>query len=104
MKNIIKVALVAGGMLSFSYSHAQTTEKDTGLGHKIGHVAKKVGHKAAELGAKGDAAITDKRYEGKQGPHGQTIYIDENSHYYYVNKRGHRVFLKKTQLRDKKED
>ena len=104
MKNVIKVALVAAGMLSFSYCHAQTTEKDTGLGHKIGHAAKKVGHKAAELGAKGDAAIVDKRYEGKQGPQGQTIYINEDSRYYYVNKSGHRVYLKKSQLRDKKED
>ncbi|MDB4903510.1 MAG: hypothetical protein JWQ63_2791 [Mucilaginibacter sp.] len=104
MKNVIKVALVAAGMLSFSQSHAQTTEKDTGLGHKIGHAAKKVGHKTAELGAKGAAAVVDKRYEGKQGPHGQTIYINEDSRYYYINKRGHRVFLKKSQLRDKPAD
>jgi hypothetical protein len=104
MKNVIKVALVAAGTLSFLQSHAQTTEKDSGLGHKIGHAVKKVGHKTAELGAKGAAAVIDKRYEGKQGPQGQTIYINENSHFYYINKKGHRVYLKKSQLRDKPAD
>ena len=51
MKNVIKVALVAAGIFSFSQSYAQTTEKDSTLGHKINKTAKKVGHKTAELGA-----------------------------------------------------
>jgi hypothetical protein len=101
MKNVIKVALVAAGILSFGQSNAQTDHRDSTLGHKIGTTAKKVGHKTAELGAKGEAAVVDKKYEDKVGPEGQTIYINEHSHYYYINKTGHRVYLKKTQLKDK---
>ena len=101
MKNILKVALVAAGIFSFAQSHAQTTHKDSTLGHKIGRTATKVGNKTAEVGAKGYADVTDKIYEGKVGPAGQTIYINKHSHYFYVNKRGHRVYVKKSSLRDK---
>jgi hypothetical protein len=100
MKNLLKVALVATGIFSFAQSHAQTEHKDS-LGHKISKTAKKVGHKTSEVAANGASAIVDKKYEGKCGPGGQTVYIDEHSHYYYINKKGHRVYLKKSQLMDK---
>ena len=100
MKNIIKVALVAGGVFSFGSIHAQT-HKDTPLGHKIEKTAKKVGNKTAELGAKGAATVIDKRYDDKRGPNGQTIYINNHSQYYYIDKKGKRVFLKKSELVNK---
>jgi len=100
MKTILKVALVATGIFSFTASQAQT-HKDSTLSHKVGRDAKVVGHKTAEISAKGAADVTDKMYKGKEGPGGQTVYINKNSHYFYVNKKGHRVYLKKTQLRDK---
>jgi hypothetical protein len=100
MKNVIKVALVAAGIFSFASTYAQT-HQDSTVGHKISKTATKVGHKTAEVSAKGAAAITDKKYEGKCGPQGQTVYINKNSHYFYVNKKGHRVYLKKSQLMDK---
>lgn len=87
MKNLIKVALVAAGIFSFASSEAQ--------------VVKKVAHGTAHVAASGAAAVTDKRYRGKMGPNGQTIYINRYSHYFYVNKRGKRVYLKKSQLLDK---
>jgi len=89
MKNLIKVALVAAGIFTFSQGQAQT-HKDSTLGHKIGKTATTVGD-----------AVTDKRYKGKMGPDGQTIYINKNSHYFYVDKKGKRVYLKKSELRDK---
>jgi hypothetical protein len=101
MKNVIKVALVAAGIFSFSRSQAQTTPKDSTLGDKISKAAKKVDQKTTELGAKAEAAIVDKKYEGKEGPGGQTIYINEHSNYYYINKKGQKVFLKKSELRNK---
>jgi hypothetical protein len=73
-------------------SHAQTVKHD----------AKVVGHKTAEIASKGAAAVTDKRYAGKYGPGGETIYIDKYSHYYYVNKTGHHVYLTRVQLRSHK--
>lgn len=103
MKNILKVALVATGIFSFGVAHANSKmPQDTTVGQKIGHAAKKVGHATAHVAASGAALVEDKKYEGKCGPNGQTVYINEHSHYYYVNKKGKRVYLKKSQLMDKK--
>jgi hypothetical protein len=100
MKNLLKVALVAVGIFSFANSNAQT-HKDSTLGHKISKTATKVGHATAHTAASGAAVIADKKYEGKCGPNGQTIYINKHSHYFYVNKKGKRIYLKKSQLMDK---
>lgn len=91
MKNIIKVASLAAIMFTAVQVNAQTVKTD----------AKKVGHKTSEIAAKGAATIVDKKYDGKAGPHGETIYINKYSHYYYVNKLAHRIYLKKSELRNK---
>ena len=101
MKNLLKAAIVAIAIFSFAQSKAQTTHKDSSLGHKIGVSATKVGHKTAQIAANGEASVVDKKYVGKSGPGGQNVYINKNSHYYYISKRGHRVYLKKSELRDK---
>jgi hypothetical protein len=100
MKNLFKIALFAAGTFILSPSFAQT-HKDSTLGHKIGNTAKKVGHKTSEIAAKGASGVVDKKYAGKVGPGGQTIYIDKNSYYYYINKKGNRVYVKKANLIDK---
>ena len=100
MKNLLKIALFAAGSFVISPAFAQT-HKDSTLGHKISKTAKKVGHKTSEIAAKGASGVVDKKYEGKVAPGGQTVYINENSHYYYINKKGHRVFVKKSALIDK---
>jgi len=92
MKNSFKIAALAIVLFAAVQANAQTVKQD----------AKKVGHKTSELAAKGASDVVDKKYEGKAGPHGETIYINKHSHYYYVNKLGHRVYLKKSQLHDKK--
>lgn len=101
MKTFFKTALFAAALFVSAQTQAQT-HKDTTLGQKVGHTAKKVGHKTSEIAAKGAAGVVDKIYASKCGPDGQTIYIDKYSHYYYVNKKGHRVYLKKSELKDKK--
>jgi len=98
MKNVIKVAVLAAGIFSFTSLHAQS--HDESVGHKIGSDAKAVGHKTSEISAKGAATITDKKYKGKCGPNGEAIYINKNSKYFYVDKRGHRQYMKKSQLHD----
>jgi len=100
MKNILKVALVAAGIFSFAQSHAQT-HKDSTVGHKISKTAVKVGDKTSQIAATGASDVVDKKYEGKCGPDGQTVFINKYSHYYYINSKGHRVYLKKSQLMDK---
>lgn len=99
MKNVLKTALVAAGIFTFGGVQARSMPQDT-VGKKIDHAAKKVGHATAHAAATADAAVADKRYEGKYGPRGEAIYINKHSHYYYINKTGHRVFLKKSELRD----
>jgi len=90
MKTALKVAVLATGIFSFTLGHAQTVKHD----------AKVVGHKTSEIAAKSKAAIVDRKYDGKKGPGGQTVYIDKYSHYYYVNSKGHKYYLKKSQLRN----
>ena len=103
MKHALRVAAFATGILAFGFSQAKA-QQDSSLGHKISHAAKKVGHATAHAAASGVAAVKDKKYEGKCGPQGQTVYINENNQFYYVNKRGHMVYLKKSQLMDKPAD
>ena len=101
MKNILKASLVAAAIFSFGKSQAQTTEKDPSAGQQIGTTTKKVGHKTSELAVNGESAVVDKRYRGKCAPDGQTVYINKYDHYYYVSKKGHKIYLKKSQLMDK---
>jgi cytochrome c2 len=111
MKKLFKSAMFAASLFAASSAFAQT-HKDTTLGQKVGTTAKKswsatkkvaktVGHKTAEVASKGAAAVTDKKYDEKVGPQGQTIYIDKNSYYYYVSKKGHHIYVPKAKLVDK---
>ncbi len=112
MKNVIRIALLSAGVMIAGHGYAQT-KKDTTLGKKIentadkvgsatGKAAKKVGNKTAELASKGAAAVTDKRYDGHWAPTGELVYIDEYGKYFYVNKKGERVFITKAQMRTTK--
>src|SRR5665213_532466 len=111
MKSLLKIAFVAAGVFTYSYSQATTVTSDTTkmgrTAHKVGHATAKtaktvghataktattVAHKTSEVAAKGAAAITDKKYEGKCGPHGETVYINKDSRYFYVDKKGHREY------------
>ena len=73
MKNIMKAAIVAAGVFVASQGYAQTVGKD------IEKTASKVGNKTAEVASKGASGVVDKKYAGKAGPQGQTIYINKNS-------------------------
>jgi hypothetical protein len=86
--------------------YAQEEEKkDDGVVKKTGRTikkgAKKVGHKTAELGSKGFAKVVDRTYDGKVAPNGRTVYITEDSRYYWVDKKGARHYVKESQLKDK---
>ncbi|MES2808934.1 MAG: hypothetical protein V4619_09940 [Bacteroidota bacterium] len=124
MKNIIKIALIAaGGMLAAMQGPAYAQEKkpvgkqikeagkDVGkatstaakdVGQATAKGAKAVGKKTSELASKGAAAVTDKRYEGHWAATGELVYIDEYNRYFYVDKKGHRQFITKAQMRTTK--
>jgi S-methylmethionine-dependent homocysteine/selenocysteine methylase len=101
MKIVFKSLLLAGAMFCAAQSYAQSDVKKAE--HGVGHAATDVGHKTSEVASKGSSAVVDKKYDGKCGPHGESIYINKKSQYYYVDKKGHRVYQKKSQLMDKKD-
>ncbi|HEX8279589.1 MAG TPA: hypothetical protein VF540_12880 [Segetibacter sp.] len=71
-------------------------------GHAVKTGAKAVGNKTAELASKGSSKIVDRTYDGKTAPNGRTVYITEDSKYYWVDKKGRRHYVKEDQLMDKK--
>lgn len=70
----------------------------------IDSTAKKIGNKTASIAVKGASAITDKVYKDKEGPNGETVYINKKDQKYIVNGKGKKVYLKKSQIHDKKKD
>jgi len=111
MKNLFKIAMFAASTFVIAPAFAQN-HKDTTLGDRISTTskkvayktkvtAKKVGHKTSEIAANGESRIVDKKFEGKVAPGNHNVYIDKKSKYYYVNKKGHRVYITKEQMIDK---
>ena len=111
MKKGFLICMTVGlmGLFTSVNLHAQDTttigEDLKSAGKKTGKVvkktAKKVGNKTAELASKGTSAVVDKVYDGKQGPDGQTIYINNKSEYYWVDKKGRRHYVTESELKDK---
>lgn len=111
MKKKLLTLLVAGtfGLFTAGSIYAQDTttvgqdlkSAANKTGKAVKKSAKKVGNKTAEIASKSSSAVVDKKFDGKQGPDGQTIYINSKSKYYYVDKKGRRQYITEGQLRDK---
>ncbi|MBC9933848.1 hypothetical protein [Chitinophaga qingshengii] len=71
--------------------------------NKVDSTAEKIGNKTASIAVKGASAVTDKIYKGKEGPHGETVYINRKDKKYIVDEKGKKVYLKPSQIHDKKE-
>lgn len=67
----------------------------------VGKTINKVGNKTAQIAVKATSGIKDKKYASKVGPNGETVYINKNSNYYYVNGKGKKVYVSKAMLKDK---
>ena len=80
---------------------AQAQEKKKTVGQTIDKTATTVGHKTAEVAVKGTAKVADKTYKGKMAPDGTNVYIDGKNRKYYVNKKGGKVYLKASQIKDR---
>ena len=74
---------------------AERTESD------LEHAAEETGDAISETAGKAAAEIDDRRHDTKVGPDGQTIYISDDSRYYYVDEKGKRVYVSEWQLMDK---
>ena len=90
--------------LSFSVAANAQENKVKQAGHEVKKGAVKVGNKTAQLASNGKSRVTDKVYKGKVGPTGQTIYIDDHSRYYWIDKKGHRNYVIEADLRTKVKD
>jgi hypothetical protein len=101
---ITVVFALAGSMLSL-HGHAQKVDTAAHrVERKSDQAAKTVGHATASTAVKGESAVVDKTYKGKEGPHGENVFIDKKDNKYYVDKKGKKVYLKSWQIRDKKKD
>lgn len=108
MKKIIGISIVALLVGISSVNAQDTTSRDTTsrdttrkVTTKIKEGAVNAGNKTAELASKGKNAITDKIYKDKEGPNGETIYINKHSKYYWIDKKGHKVPISKNELLSK---
>lgn len=103
MKKKYLVGLAAMALVtSVSFTAAAQEKKTTG--EKIENAAEKVGNKTAEVAVKGGAKVVDQTYKGKIAPDGSNVYIDGKNRKYYINKKGAKVYLKASQIRNKPKD
>ena len=98
MKKFLGISLVLL-LAGFSSVNAQSTAKKVTTDVKTG--AEKAGNKTAELASKGKSVVVDKVYKDKEGPNGETIYIDKHSKYYWIDKKGHKVPIARNKLKSK---
>ncbi|WP_344976246.1 hypothetical protein [Compostibacter hankyongensis] len=95
---LFAAALTLSGVLTGVSASAQGIDSTV---QKAGHKIEKAGHKAASTASKGASAVADKVYKGKEGPNGETVYIDKKDRKYYIDEKGKKVRLKEEEIRDK---
>ena len=109
MKKIFGIAVIALlglSVPSFAQSTADKAEHGVKKGakkawHATKKGAKKVGNETAEVTEKGVARVTDKKSDEWVGPQKQTIYIDDLGKYFWINEKGIKIFVSKSELKRK---
>ncbi|MEE1884935.1 hypothetical protein [Pedobacter flavus] len=108
MKNKISIILLAIVWFALSPAITNAQEKKTEVGKvlkKTGNAvekgAKAVGDKSAEVAVKGASKVADQTYKGKMAPDGSNVYIDGKNNKYYIDKKGAKIYLKASQIRDR---
>jgi hypothetical protein len=76
---------------------ADNTKRD------VDRATDKAGNDISEAAGKAAADIDDPKLDTKVGPDGQTIFVGDDSRYYYVNHEGKRVYVSWDKLKDKPE-
>lgn len=92
MKKIIFVFAAMLGFASFSFAQVKDEVKKD---------AKKVGNKTAEVASKTASKVADQKLKDKEGPNGENIYVNGHNEYYWIDKKGHKQYVKESQLRAK---
>ena len=111
MKKQIFAFTLAATIGILSSADVQAQKKDSSAGKDLERAgmkatkavektANKVGNKTAEVASKGKSAVVDKVYASKKGPNGEKIFIDGESKYYFVDKKGKKQYVEESQLVD----
>ncbi len=103
LKSMLGMLALSVGLMAALPGKAQTKVEKTAekTGEAIEKGAKAVGNKTAEVASKGASKIADKTYKGKMAPDGSNVYIDGKNRKYYVNKKGEKVYLKVSQIKNR---
>ncbi len=78
-----------------------TDSKPTKAWKGVKKGVKKGAHEVAEQTVELKSDVEDRELDGKMGPDGQDIFVEDDNRYYYVDGKGHKVYLKASQLRDR---
>ncbi len=100
MKKII-LTMVAALAITISVNAQEKKSKADTVVKDIGKGIKKGANKTAEVSVKGGATVVDQKLKDQVGPYGQTVYRDGKDRIYYIDKRGGKIYLKKSQLKAK---
>lgn len=102
-KKMLKgIATIAFGAILSVSANAQT--KAGKVIDKTEDAAKKVGDKSAEVAVKGASKVVDKTYKNKMASDGSNVYIDNKNRKYYIDKKGKKIFLKASQIKERPKD
>jgi hypothetical protein len=69
-------------------------------GDDLNRETDEAGNEISEAAGNIGAEIKDKPYVDKVGPDGQRIYMDRHSKYYYIDEKGNKVYISKSEMRD----
>lgn len=99
----MKSKTIRAGVMAMAITAAAVLSGQASMAQGIDSTAKKVGNKTASVAVKGASKVVDKTYKGKEGPGGQTVYIDKSDRKYYVDGKGKKIYLKPSEIHDKKD-
>jgi hypothetical protein len=92
--------IIGAGLMMMFLGFAQVSEAQS----KVKRGAQKTVNKTAEVASKGKAKATDQVHKDKIGPNGETIYMDNHSRYYSIDKKGRRHYIPAEALKNKLDD
>lgn len=97
MKKITSL-LLSTAILSLSMT-VYSQDARSGLGKNLDQETDTAAAKVKKQKNKNASATVDQPFNDMVGPEGQTIYIDKDAKYYYVDEKGVHIFVNKSELK-----
>ena len=99
MKKILSL-LLSTAILGLSGAAYGQNDR-SGLGKNLDQVTDTVSMKVKKQKNKNAVPPVDQPYNDMVGPEGQTVYIDKDARYYYIDEKGDRIYVNKSDLKGK---